>query len=114
MKTVEGLIEENQNLINSFGSNPDRESKEYKKAQKTVAYNNIMIAALRTGITQEKIQADLDKLISKKQRIADNFKKWQANTPHIHQTKNPRAKYDRENEVDKIKGQISFLEDLLG
>jgi len=113
MKTIQSLKDENQRIIDSFPKNVDRESGEYKKAQKTVGYNNIAIKALETGLTQAKVENDLDKLTSRLQKIADNFEKWQLNTPYAHQTKNPRAKYDKENEVGKLKEQVKFLEFLL-
>lgn len=114
MKTIDQLKAENKAIIAKFPPPHNEKDKAFRKATKIVAYNNMAIHALESGVNERQLVIDMDRLRSKLTRIENNFETWQKNTSHIEQGKNPKDTYNKQNEVPKIKQQLKFIEFLLG
>ena len=114
MKTLKQLKAENQSLFDAFPPPHIETDKEFKKACKTVAYNNLAISALEVqGVHQLRLETDLKGLKEKLDRIEGNYDHWKVNTTSIEQGKDPKATYSRLLGIKDIKEQIRFIEYLL-
>jgi len=114
MKTVEKLKKHNQELMDQFPLPHNQEDSDFKKASKIVALNNAAIRALESGIaTEPRLLKDRDMLSKDLVRIDDNYLTWKKATTAIEQGSNPRATYNKQNEVKNKKDQLKFIDYLL-
>ncbi len=114
MKTVQQLKDKNQEIVDAFPPPHNSEDKAFKNACKEVGYNNLAIQTLETlGVTQLRLETDLQNLKDKMVRIKENYTKWKENTSFIEQGNDPLATYNRLHETKDVKEKIKFIQFLL-
>ena len=69
--------------------------------------------ALEQGAKKKYLMKDLDETIIKLETAEKNYDLWIRNTPGLENVKNPKALYNKESGINKMKKQIIFLEYML-